>query len=83
MSKGNRSKIDNLGRVVIPKSIRKALDVEANSEISMYVEDTKLIITKGHQNCSICGSKDVTYQLKDKFLCSNCCLLYTSDAADE
>ena len=50
MSKGNRSKIDNLGRVVIPKSIRKALDVEANSEISMYVEDTKLIITKGHQN---------------------------------
>ena len=37
MSKGNRSKIDNLGRVVIPKSIRKALDVEANSEISMYV----------------------------------------------
>ena len=51
MSKGNRSKIDNLGRVVIPKSIRKALDVEANSEISMYVEDTKLIITKGHQTC--------------------------------
>ena len=46
MSKGNRSKIDNLGRVVIPKSIRKALDVEANSEISMYVEDKKLIITK-------------------------------------
>ena len=44
MSKGNRSKIDNLGRVVIPKSIRKALDVEANSEISMYVEDKKLII---------------------------------------
>ena len=47
MSKGNRSKIDNLGRIVIPKSIRKALDVEANSEISMYVEDKKLIITKG------------------------------------
>ena len=72
MSKGSRSKIDNLGRVVILESIRKALDVEANSEISMYVEDTKLIITKGHQNCSTCGSKDVTYQLKDKFLCSSC-----------
>tara|TARA_B100000925_G_scaffold132617_1_gene99204 strand:+ start:514 stop:753 length:240 start_codon:yes stop_codon:yes gene_type:complete len=72
MSKGNRSKIDNLGRIVIPKSIRKALDVEANSEISMYVEDKKLIITKGYQTCSICGSKDITYQLKDKFLCSDC-----------
>ena len=72
MSKGNRSKIDNLGRVVIPKSIRKALDVEANSEISMYVEDKKLIITKGYQSCSISENKYVTYQLKDKFLCSNC-----------
>ena len=28
MSKGNLSKIDNLGRVVIPKSIRKALNIE-------------------------------------------------------
>ena len=26
----NRSKIDNLGGVVIPKSIRKVLDVEAS-----------------------------------------------------
>ena len=72
MSKDNRSKIDNLGRVVIPKSIRKGVNVEANSEISMYVEYRKLIITKGYQTCSMCRSKDVTYQLKDKFLCSNC-----------
>ena len=36
MSKGNLSKIDNLGRVVIPKSIRKALNIEHNDEISMY-----------------------------------------------
>ena len=72
MSKGNRSKIDNLGRLVIPKSIRKALDVEANSEISMYVEDKKLIITKGYQSCSITEYKYIKYQLKDKFLCSNC-----------
>ena len=72
MSKDNRSKINNLWRVVIPKSIRKALDVEANSEISMYVEDKKLIITKGYQSCSISEYKYITYQLKDKFLCSNC-----------
>ena len=27
MSKGNKSKIDKLGRVVIPKSIREALNI--------------------------------------------------------
>ena len=48
MSKGNLSKIDNLGRVVIPKSIRKALNIEHNDEISMYVEGESLIIKKGY-----------------------------------
>jgi len=72
MSKGNRSKIDNLGRVVIPKSIRKALNIESNSEISMYVENSNLIITKGNQNCSICDTKDISHQLKNKFLCNVC-----------
>ena len=48
MVKGNKSKIDNLGRVVIPKSIRKALNVEHNDEISMHVENQALIITKNN-----------------------------------
>lgn len=72
MSKGNRSKIDNLGRVVVPKSIRKALNIESNSEISMYVENNKLIITKGNQICTICDTKEISYQLKNKFLCTIC-----------
>ena len=43
MVKGNKSKIDNLGRVVIPKSIRNALNVEHNDEITMRVENQSLI----------------------------------------
>ena len=54
MSKGNLSKIDNLGRVVIPKSIRKALNIEHNDEISMYVDSESLIIKKGYRACSLC-----------------------------
>ena len=54
MVKGNKSKIDNLGRVVIPKSIRNALNVEHNDEITMRVENQSLIITKNNSTCSIC-----------------------------
>tara|TARA_B100000700_G_C14625769_1_gene660364 strand:- start:308 stop:547 length:240 start_codon:yes stop_codon:yes gene_type:complete len=72
MVKGNKGKIDNLGRVVIPKSIRKALDINHNDDISMFVENNQLIITKGHNNCDICGNKNVSVQIKDKFLCSKC-----------
>ncbi len=72
MGKGNKGKIDNLGRIVIPKTIRKALDIDHNDDISMYVENNQLIITKGHKSCDICGNKKVDVQVKDKFLCSKC-----------
>ena len=72
MSKGNLSKIDNLGRVVIPKSIRKALDIEHNDEISMYVEGETLIISKGYRVCAFCGTKEIRHQIGSKFLCDKC-----------
>ena len=72
MVKVNKGKIDNLGRIVIPKSIRKALDIDHNDDISMYVENNELIITKGFKNCDICGNKNVDVQIKNKFLCSRC-----------
>ena len=64
MVKGNKSKIDNLGMVVIPKSIRKALNVEHNDEISMHVENQSLIITKNNNVCTICIKKKLKYKLK-------------------
>jgi transcriptional pleiotropic regulator of transition state genes len=72
MVKGNKSKIDNLGRVVIPKSIRNALNVEHNDEISMHVENQSLIITKNNNSCSICPEEKIEMQIKDKYLCKSC-----------
>ena len=72
MVKGNKSKIDNLGRVVIPKSIRNALNVKHNDEITMRVENQSLIITKNNSTCSICPEEKVEVKIKDKFLCKSC-----------
>ena len=72
MVKGNKSKIDNLGRVVIPKSIRSALNVEHNDEISMHVENQSLIITKNNNSCSICPEEKIEMQIKDMYLCKSC-----------
>ena len=47
MGKGNKGKIDNLGRIVIPKTIRDAFDVKHNDEVSMTVEKGNLVISKG------------------------------------
>ena len=45
---------------------------KGNVDISMYVENNELIITKGFKNCDICGNKNVDVQIKNKFLCSRC-----------
>ena len=64
MVKGNKSKIDNLGRVVIPKSIRNALNVEHNDEITMRVENQSLIITKNNSTCSTVSYTHLTLPTK-------------------
>jgi transcriptional pleiotropic regulator of transition state genes len=72
MGKGNKGKIDNLGRIVIPKTIRDALDVKHNDEVSMTVEKGNLVISKGYKTCSLCSTKEVTTQISDKLLCEKC-----------
>ncbi len=72
MSKGNKSKIDNLGRVVIPKSIRKSLGIEHNDAITMYVENNKLIISKDNKLCVMCHTNQVSVQIGEIYFCQTC-----------
>lgn len=37
--------LDSLGRIVIPKDMRKALKIDINSEICLSLVDDKIIIT--------------------------------------
>lgn len=39
-------RIDNLGRIVIPKEIRKVLKLKENEEVEIKVEDDKIILNK-------------------------------------
>lgn len=39
-------KIDELGRVVIPKDIRASLNLNANDDVEIGIEDNKAVIKK-------------------------------------
>ena len=39
-------KIDNLGRIVIPKDFRYILDIKNNDELNIDLKDDKIIISK-------------------------------------
>ena len=39
-------RIDDLGRIVIPKDIRKQLDIKEGDALSLYIEDNNIVWKK-------------------------------------
>ena len=64
--------IDELGRVVVPKEIRKKLGIENTDPVEIYVDGDKIILTKYHPVCHFCGSIDELVEFKGKNVCSAC-----------
>ena len=46
-------KIDELGRIVIPKEIRKNLNIRSGEDVQIYIEDDKIILKKYQKILSI------------------------------
>lgn len=56
-STGIVRKVDELGRVVIPKELRRVLDINEKDPMEIYVEDDKIILKKYKPNmaCFVTG----------------------------
>ncbi len=69
-------KIDELGRVVIPKEIRTSNDYKKRDPIEIFVDKDMVIIQKYYPACSFCGTKeknqDNTVELAGKTVCKTC-----------
>lgn len=64
--------IDELGRIVIPKEMRKKMDIASSDPVEIYVEKDKIILTKYCPNCSFCGSESRVSEFKGKKICQDC-----------
>ena len=64
--------IDELGRVVVPKELRKKLGIANTDPVEIYVEGEKIILTKYRPACHFCGSVDNVVEFKDKIVCKSC-----------
>ena len=71
-STGIVRKIDDLGRIVIPKELRKTMDLKVQDPLEIYVEEDKIIFTKYESGCIFCNELDNTFEFKGKTICRNC-----------
>ncbi len=68
-------KIDNLGRIVIPRNIRKALDIKDWDDLYVELSGNSIVITKAHDSCALCGNEEELVSVEDRFVCQKCLTL--------
>ncbi|MBQ3005613.1 MAG: AbrB/MazE/SpoVT family DNA-binding domain-containing protein [Clostridia bacterium] len=65
--------IDNVGRIVLPKELRRLFDlVDDKDSVEIFVEGDQIILRKYTPACSICGSAEKVVDYKNHKLCSDC-----------
>ena len=63
---------DPLGRIVIPKELKRSLGIENLDSVEMYVDGDKIVLKKFTPGCIFCGSTAKTVEYKGKTVCANC-----------
>ncbi len=65
--------LDNMGRVVIPKEIRKFLDMKEGEDcFEILMQDDCIVLKKHNPTCVLCGSADDLIELDGKLVCKAC-----------
>ena len=65
-------KVDELGRIVIPHEIRKALEIRSGDNLELTREGDCLILHKFETACIFCGGKETLSVYRDKCICLPC-----------
>ena len=64
--------IDELGRIVIPKSMRNKLGINRGDPLEFRLEDGSIVITPDKGRCSFCLSDENLESFKGKSVCRSC-----------
>lgn len=64
--------VDELGRVVLPKELRRIMDINEKDGMEIFVENDKIILRKYQPCCTFCGSLDNVVHFQEKLVCNKC-----------
>lgn len=64
-------RIDDLGRIVVPKEIRKALNAPEQTPFEIFVDNDSIILRKYQPGCNECGDIEAPLYGESK-ICVDC-----------
>ncbi|MBQ8997308.1 MAG: AbrB/MazE/SpoVT family DNA-binding domain-containing protein [Clostridium sp.] len=66
-------RVDDLGRVVVPKEIRRVLGINEGDPVEIGLEGELIYMQKPSFGCKFCSKKLTESELESKFkICSSC-----------
>ena len=71
-STGIVRKVDELGRVVLPKELRENLKIEHKDPLEIYVEGETIILKKYEPACIFCGNASNVVEYMGRRICKEC-----------
>lgn len=64
--------MDQLGRIVIPKELRKTFGLCTGTPIEVFVADNGIFLQRYETTCTFCGSNENLIRHHNRCICQNC-----------
>jgi transcriptional pleiotropic regulator of transition state genes len=64
--------VDQLGRVVLPRELRKVFGLEPGTPVEVFVADNGIFLQKYESACTFCGSNENLIRYRGRWICSTC-----------
>lgn len=69
---GSIRRVDELGRVVIPVAVRRALEISGGDEVKVFVEGSSVVLTPCRDRCVFCGADRDMSRFRGRYVCARC-----------
>lgn len=65
-------KVDQLGRIVLPKSLRQNYEMNEGEPVEILVKEDHIILEKFKPKCVFCFTPDNVKEYRERFICQTC-----------
>lgn len=65
-------RLDQLGRIVIPKELRSVFDLKETDPVEIFVEGSDIILRKYQPSCIFCNDASDIISYNGKNICKKC-----------
>ena len=71
-STGVVRKVDELGRIVLPKELRTILGINEKDSIEIFTDNDRIVLQKYQPACTFCSNANDVIYFNGKRICQEC-----------